>query len=191
MIKPSFVQILEGRKRFEAGDRPWRLGWSEWHILFSDGGIAPLKYVYGLATNTQPSTYSTSQVKTAVRDLRMTIVNTVEPSRIAPDFDAQVEAALADPQSRAKRLAAANPVPGRRLVATLVFNRNPDVVAATLERANGRCEVCLCVAPFNRKTNGTPYLEVHHRIRLADDGMDTVANAIALCPNCHRQAHYG
>ncbi|MFM0350878.1 HNH endonuclease [Paraburkholderia sp. RL17-347-BIC-D] len=26
---------------------------------------------------------------------------------------------------------------------------------------------------------------------LAQGGPDTVANAIALCPNCHRERHYG
>ncbi|MGH8437576.1 MAG: HNH endonuclease [Pseudomonas sp.] len=33
--------------------------------------------------------------------------------------------------------------------------------------------------------------EVHHKVRLADGGLDTVENAIAVCPNCHRQAHFG
>jgi 5-methylcytosine-specific restriction protein A len=32
---------------------------------------------------------------------------------------------------------------------------------------------------------------VHHRVRLADGGDDTTDNAVALCPNCHRKAHYG
>lgn len=32
---------------------------------------------------------------------------------------------------------------------------------------------------------------MHHRRRLADGGEDTVANAIALCPSCHRERHYG
>lgn len=36
-----------------------------------------------------------------------------------------------------------------------------------------------------------PTLEVHHLRRLADGGSDTVANAVALCPNCHREIHYG
>jgi 5-methylcytosine-specific restriction protein A len=26
---------------------------------------------------------------------------------------------------------------------------------------------------------------------LASDGDDTVENAVALCPNCHRRAHFG
>ncbi|WP_413817679.1 HNH endonuclease [Pseudomonas viridiflava] len=33
-------------------------------------------------------------------------------------------------------------------------------------------------------------MEVHHKIRLADGGLDTLENAVALCPNCHRATHY-
>ncbi|TDA69847.1 HNH endonuclease signature motif containing protein, partial [Halomonas marinisediminis] len=36
----------------------------------------------------------------------------------------------------------------------------------------------------------TPFLEVHHLIRLKDGGPDTVENCAALCPNCHRKLHY-
>ncbi|WP_342542729.1 HNH endonuclease signature motif containing protein [Paenisporosarcina sp. FSL H8-0542] len=36
-----------------------------------------------------------------------------------------------------------------------------------------------------------PYLEVHHIKRLADNGEDSVENAIAVCPNCHRELHFG
>lgn len=71
------------------------------------------------------------------------------------------------------------------------FKRNPDVVAEVLFRANGICEECNCKAPFNRKSDGTPYLEVHHKISLSDKGEDTVENCIAVCPNCHRKLHYG
>jgi 5-methylcytosine-specific restriction enzyme A len=39
--------------------------------------------------------------------------------------------------------------------------------------------------------DGTPFLEVHHLRTLADGGSDRVSNAVALCPNCHRQMHYG
>uniref|UniRef100_UPI003D06D395 HNH endonuclease n=1 Tax=Alcaligenes faecalis TaxID=511 RepID=UPI003D06D395 len=64
-------------------------------------------------------------------------------------------------------------------------------MAEVLERASGSCEACKEPAPFKRKSDGTPYLEVHHRIQLAHGGEDTVENAIALCPNCHRKAHFG
>ncbi|WP_206674610.1 HNH endonuclease [Rheinheimera pleomorphica] len=94
-------------------------------------------------------------------------------------------------EERQKRLNAAAATPNKRTVSIVVYDRNPDVVAEVLYRANGCCENCLNLAPFNRKSDGSPYLEVHHRTPLADGGDDTVANAIALCPNCHRAAHYG
>ena len=76
-------------------------------------------------------------------------------------------------------------------VTATAFLRNPYVVAEVLLRAAGVCEQCHEKAPFQRRSDGTPYLEVHHRVRLADRGEDTVENAIAVCPNCHRRAHYG
>lgn len=45
-------------------------------------------------------------------------------------------------------------------------------------------------APFKRES-GSPFLEAHHVRRLADGGEDTIENAVALCPNCHRELHYG
>lgn len=76
-------------------------------------------------------------------------------------------------------------------VVSTVFQRNPYVVIDVLRRAQGICERCSKKAPFKRKTDGSPYLEVHHKKMLAHGGEDTVSNAIALCPNCHREAHYG
>lgn len=58
-----------------------------------------------------------------------------------------------------------------------------------LFRANGYCEGCGVKAPF-RKRDGTPYLEPHHTMRLADDGPDHPARVIGLCPTCHRRAHH-
>jgi hypothetical protein len=82
-------------------------------------------------------------------------------------------------------------IPQRRQVVTTVFVRNPGVIRKVLERAGGFCEDCRAAAPFRRSSDGTPYLEVHHLMRLADGGLDTVENARALCPNCHRRAHDG
>lgn len=76
-------------------------------------------------------------------------------------------------------------------IKTKVFKRNPDVIAEVLIRANGICEECKAPAPFKRASDGTPYLEVHHKVRLADGGEDTVDNTIAVCPNCHRKLHFG
>lgn len=72
---------------------------------------------------------------------------------------------------------------------TVRFVRDPQVVAWVLEAANGSCENCKAPAPF-LKEDATPYLEVHHVKWLSQGGSDTVSNAVALCPNCHRRLHY-
>ncbi|WP_366523530.1 HNH endonuclease signature motif containing protein [uncultured Sulfitobacter sp.] len=70
------------------------------------------------------------------------------------------------------------------------FIRDPDVVAWVQLRADGKCEACEKPAPFKRDV-GSGFLEVHHVKTLASGGPDTVDNAIACCPNCHRELHYG
>lgn len=70
------------------------------------------------------------------------------------------------------------------------YQRDPKVKAWVLRQANGVCECCGSDAPFITAA-GEPYLEVHHLRRLADGGSDTISNAVALCPNCHREMHFG
>ena len=107
-------------------------------------------------------------------------------------FSTAVKQSMADSAAaRDLRLNAAPKIPARRILIVVAFDRNPDVVAAVLTRAAGKCERCNLSAPFIRRKSRTPYLEVHHRKLLADDGEDTVDNAEALCPNCHRELHYG
>lgn len=79
--------------------------------------------------------------------------------------------------------------PDRAKVISQVIKRDPRVRTFVLKRANGRCEHC-GVRGFPT-TNGGFYVEAHHIIYLSDSGRDTVDNVIALCPDHHRQAHYG
>jgi hypothetical protein len=104
---------------------------------------------------------------------------------------AVADATALSSSERAIRLAEAQRFPKRTEVIAYIFERNPNVVAEVLSMAKGRCQRCHQPAPFNRRSDGSPYLEVHHRVPLAMGGEDTVDNAIALCPNCHRHAHYG
>lgn len=67
--------------------------------------------------------------------------------------------------------------------------RSQAIHRYVVHRASGYCEGCETAAPF-RKPNGTPFLEPHHTTRVADDGPDHPEQVIALCPNCHRRAHY-
>lgn len=107
-------------------------------------------------------------------------------------FAEQTQAARLSPrEQRLARLAVAPKKPTEILLLSSVFKRNPDVVAEVLDRAAGKCEACHQAAPFTRQSDDTPYLEVHHKIPLTKGGDDTVENAIGICPNCHRKAHYG
>lgn len=94
------------------------------------------------------------------------------------------------PDERRRRLDEAAKTPSRELCQVWVFKRNPDVVAEVLSTA-ARCQEdgCKNPIPFG-KTDAQPFLEVHHVVPLSDGGEDTVENAVALCPNCHRKRHY-
>ena len=80
--------------------------------------------------------------------------------------------------------------PPRLVTAAEQFIRDAAVVAYILSVSEGACECCTKPAPFT-KPNGLPYLEVHHVRRLASGGSDKISNAVAVCPNCHRELHYG
>ena len=94
-------------------------------------------------------------------------------------------------ETRKQRIAQSEKRPKRLRVYSYTYRRNPDVVAEALLRANGVCESCSNPAPFSRASDSTPFLEVHHVKSLSDGGEDTLDNVIALCPNCHREKHYG
>jgi 5-methylcytosine-specific restriction endonuclease McrA len=84
---------------------------------------------------------------------------------------------------------AGNRTPPRLTVGEADFVRCQRVVAWILMQADGVCELCCTRAPFD-DARGEPFLEVHHVKPLAEGGADTVDNAVALCPNCHRAVHH-
>jgi predicted restriction endonuclease len=58
-----------------------------------------------------------------------------------------------------------------------------------LARAKGSCEFCGALGFL--KPDGARCLETHHIIALAAEGADRLTNVIGLCPNDHREAHFG
>jgi predicted restriction endonuclease len=69
------------------------------------------------------------------------------------------------------------------------YARDKKVRDAVLRRAKGKCEFCGKLG--FRTQRGKRYLETHHVIFLANEGADKLTNVIALCPNDHREAHFG
>lgn len=117
---------------------------------------------------------------------------TIAMALLQREESSELKAALLDTvEARRRRLAMAPPKPERVRVFSFAYKRNPDIVAEALFRAGGRCEQCTDPAPFMRASDGSPYLEVHHVRSLSDGGEDSLANVIALCPNCHREIHHG
>ncbi len=79
--------------------------------------------------------------------------------------------------------------PERRTVTGQQIVRNAEIRRRVLERAAGKCE--WCGGSGFRMENGGVFLETHHIIPLSEDGPDSEENVAALCPNHHREAHYG
>lgn len=127
-----------------------------------------------------------------LQEFQLQLAHTAQVLQSELDLESRVRASsLDDPALRRQRLALATKKPKRSVRIVHDYYRNADVVVEVLDRAQGVCEDCGEPAPFHRRSNGTAYLEVHHLIRLADNGDDSVENAIALCPNCHRRMHFG
>lgn len=72
---------------------------------------------------------------------------------------------------------------------TTVYERDPRIRNSVLIRARGVCE--LCGKKCFTTASGAIYLESHHIVPLSEKGVDSISNVIALCPNHHREAHYG
>ena len=72
----------------------------------------------------------------------------------------------------------------------MCYQRSAIVRNYVLARAKGHCEACGTPAPF-KTTRGRSYLEPHHIRRLSDGGPDDPRFMGAVCPNCHREIHYG
>jgi 5-methylcytosine-specific restriction protein A len=90
-----------------------------------------------------------------------------------------------------RRKAVANSAESRTPVErrALYRMRSRAVRLYVLRRAKGMCEGCRNPAPFVTAAS-IPYLEPHHIRRLTDGGPDNPRWVVAVCPNCHRRAHY-
>lgn len=160
----------------------------DWNPPESDLGVAIL------TTFTKPDAHwrwhMRPQVAKALEELTWSSI--ADENAFQETLDCAVSTSQQDSgTTRRHRLSLAPTRPQTVQVLRSEFQRNPDVIAEVLVRADGHCECCGACAPFARSSDGSPYLEVHHVRTLADGGEDTIENAVALCPNCHRKKHFG
>lgn len=190
--------ILKAMERFKNGERPDSFkkprGWHVIHLITQEA--FPLKGVYGLATGLSCShkkfnSFKTNEAYKKLTQLGFDCVD-ITKDAIGEELQQGVERSYNNISDvRQERLRSAPRKPVKTMQMVVRFQRNPDVIAERLHMAQGKCEACFQPAPFRKKKDNEPFLEVHHVIPLADGGEDTVENTRALCPNCHRQAHFG
>jgi len=130
--------------------------------------------------------------------MRQMIIFELAPVGVAFDLDISPEmslssqeptmtSSLADLRRKALASAADARTPAERKA--LYRLRSRAIKLYALKRADGICEGCGQPAPFET-IDGSPYLEVHHIHRLSDGGPNRPEAVVAICPNCHRRAHY-
>lgn len=179
-------------KRFDNGERPGGFrSPKHWYVASETGVLYPTKAIWALANEVKTSDFNVADARRHLTQLEYSVVDI----RTLRDLQAtSLETPKSTPEIRKARqakLKLASPKAREVLVVSKEYLRNQDVVDEVLDRANGKCEGCGNNAPFKRKKDRTPYLEVHHQVMLSAGGDDTVENAIALCPNCHRKSHFG
>ncbi len=82
-----------------------------------------------------------------------------------------------------------NDSPNKASSMVAFYQRDPKVRKKVLQLANGKCEYCGLEGFL--KPNGNRYIETHHIIALSNEGKDKISNVIALCPEHHKEAHFG
>jgi 5-methylcytosine-specific restriction protein A len=177
-------------ERYNEGERPYNFRKPDWsHVVGEDDRIYPTKAIWSLATGLELKDFNTNIARAGLAKIEFV---TIDVDKFDDALNASIRKSKSDShENRLKRLKSARKKPKKTLRVTTDFIRNPDVVAEVLFRAKGSCENCKNLAPFKKLSDGEPYLEVHHKITLAEGGEDTVENAEALCPNCHREKHFG
>jgi len=71
------------------------------------------------------------------------------------------------------------------------LDRGSGVTMALKNLFGPECQIC----GWNgfQKHDGTDFIEAHHIVQLSESSLDSLCteNIILVCPNCHREIHYG
>ena len=95
---------------------------------------------------------------------------------LSEEEDKATARSLNDEQRKDRLSKKENKLPETEVKPVKIYKRDADVIAEALKNANGICAKCNKEAPFKREDGalkGQPYLEVHHKIWLSEDGEDT------------------
>ncbi len=71
------------------------------------------------------------------------------------------------------------------------YKRNKTVKNNYIKQLSEKTKCEFCKKETFQQPNNSFFLEIHHINFLSEGGEDKESNLIALCPNCHREAHLG
>lgn len=164
--------------QYKNGKRPPNFGKNfEWYIVDDQSlELFPLKAIYALSLNTSTTSFTTGQAAAKFEKLNIECINI--PNELQHKHDEQTG-------NKPK----GNTNPSKVAIEVEIFIRDDEIKTWAKQQANGKCQLCDLPAPFEDKY-GTPFLEVHHIQHLSEKGPDTTENVVALCPNCHKAAHF-
>ena len=81
--------------------------------------------------------------------------------------------------------------PNKIDVIVQIWRRNRLIIADRKRKMGNKCEIVGCnYQPFE-KSSGDYYSEAHHIIPIGRPGSENPNNITILCPNHHREIHYG
>jgi hypothetical protein len=83
-----------------------------------------------------------------------------------------------------------SPIKKEKLI-NMHIDRGTSVTNALKKILGPKCQICDCIG--FEKRNGDRYIEAHHLNELAKNQRHSLCsdNVILVCPNCHREIHYG
>jgi len=110
-----------------------------------------------------------------------------EEVEIVLEFIPEVRKYVAEPKSKPEPII----IQGKK-----AYPRDRFAASNALMRAEFKCEIDPNHLSFLRKSNKKNYTEPHHLIPMSaqesfGNSLDTEANIVSLCSNCHNQIHYG
>jgi hypothetical protein len=87
---------------------------------------------------------------------------------------------------------AKTPPKERDRVAQKYLDRGSAVTNALKALLGAKCQICEWMG-FQKKNSKECFIEAHHLVQVAnkEDGSLCTDNIILVCPNCHREIHYG
>ena len=173
-VKKDYYSLLH-KKHPSRSEKSFERRMGNISFIYSEAGR---RYTKGL----KPLSHVGAKVARKLEELISKFEN--KPIGNYASFNAQVKS------GKPNKKPSGSKVPKQYQSLSTSYERDPKVVAWVLDNSNYICECCNKMSPFI-KNDGTKYLEVHHLRRLADNGSDVIENCVAICPNCHRELHFG